>query len=215
MAGDFIVIEGLDGCGKTTQAKMLAERLGALHVAQPTHEGPIGKRIRAWLAGEYGTDVTEENLAELFAADRAWHLNNVILPALHSGRHVVCERYVLSSLVYQGDSEEQFARVLQLNAGFPAPTHCFWLAADPGERRRRIVEHRNLDHLEAAPAGVDDDRQRRMLQSLGELAKLGWVTIPVSAMHPIETVAENLHAIWLQFTGRLRAEPLPRSVAVP
>jgi dTMP kinase len=102
--GAFICIEGLDGCGKTTQAKLLAKKLGKSHHAVYTAEpsrGKIGTYIRnSYLYGENRLSIVLEAL--LFAADRIEHLETEVLPALREGRLVISDRYVYSSLAYQG-----------------------------------------------------------------------------------------------------------------
>jgi dTMP kinase len=102
--GVFICIEGLDGCGKTTQAKLLAKKLGksynAIYTAEPSR-GKIGTYIRnSYLYGEKRLSIVLEAL--LFAADRIEHLENEVLPALNEGHLVISDRYVYSSLAYQG-----------------------------------------------------------------------------------------------------------------
>ena len=102
--GAFICIEGLDGCGKTTQAKLLAKKLGKSHNAVYTAEpsrGKIGTYIRnSYLYGEKRLSIVLEAL--LFAADRIEHLETEVLPALREGCLVISDRYVYSSLAYQG-----------------------------------------------------------------------------------------------------------------
>lgn len=102
--GAFICIEGLDGCGKTTQAKLLVKKLKKSHNAVYTAEpsgGKIGTLIRkSYLYGEKRLSVVLEAL--LFAADRIEHIENEVFPALNEGRLVISDRYVFSSLAYQG-----------------------------------------------------------------------------------------------------------------
>lgn len=104
MKGAFICIEGLDGCGKTTQAKLLAKKLAKSHCAVYTAEpsqGKIGTYIRnSYLYGEKRLSIVLEAL--LFAADRIEHVENEVLPALNKGCFVISDRYVYSSLAYQG-----------------------------------------------------------------------------------------------------------------
>lgn len=102
--GVFICIEGLDGCGKTTQTKLLAKKLrkshNAIYTAEPSH-GKIGTYIRkSYLYGEKRLSIVLEAL--LFAADRIEHLENEVIPALNEGCLVISDRYVFSSLAYQG-----------------------------------------------------------------------------------------------------------------
>jgi dTMP kinase len=104
--GTFIVIEGLDGSGKTTQAKILVQKLLKSHTAIFTAEpsrGKVGTFIRkSVLYGETRSPVYVEAL--LFAADRIEHIQNEVQPALDKGKIVVSDRYVYSSLAYQGSA---------------------------------------------------------------------------------------------------------------
>lgn len=103
--GKFIVIEGLDGAGTTTQARLLGERLaerGAVWVTQEPTTRPVGQLIRRILAGDL--EIDPRSLALLFAADRVdhvYHPQTGIVHRLAQGEHVVGDRYYLSSLTYQ------------------------------------------------------------------------------------------------------------------
>ncbi|HEY3078474.1 MAG TPA: dTMP kinase [Chloroflexota bacterium] len=104
MRGRFIVLEGLDGSGISTQARRLAGRLDRLGVPyfctrEPT-DGPVGSMVRLALTGRLQVDPT--TLALMYAADRSDHVHGVVRPRLEKGIHVVSERHVLSSLAYQG-----------------------------------------------------------------------------------------------------------------
>jgi len=98
----FIVLEGIDGCGKSTQAKLLYNWLKKKHdvilTKEPT-ESKIGKFIREILSGSISVD--PKTLALLFTADRYEHLENEVIPALNSKKIVVCERYYFSTIAYQ------------------------------------------------------------------------------------------------------------------
>lgn len=103
--GVFICVEGLDGCGKTTQTKLLVRNLrkngyDAVYTAEPTR-GKIGRFIKRYClhGGKRVSAVVE---ALLFAADRVEHVKNEIVPALNKGKIVVSDRYVYSSYAYQG-----------------------------------------------------------------------------------------------------------------
>ena len=114
--GRFIVFEGLDGAGTTTQAKLLEARLQArgrtVFLAHQPSEGPAGMLVRQILAGRTATPqadgklgtVDERVMALLFAADRLDHLDSQIEPRLARGEDVILDRYTLSSLAYQGAS---------------------------------------------------------------------------------------------------------------
>lgn len=114
----FISFEGLDGCGKTTQAGMLAERLRAAGSEVVLTREPggtaLGEEIRALLL--HGGDVAPWAEAALYAASRAQHVEEVIRPALARGATVVCDRYLDSSVAYQGAGRGLgLERVLDLN----------------------------------------------------------------------------------------------------
>jgi dTMP kinase len=99
--GTYIVLEGPDGGGSTTHAKLLCERLrkaglDVVQTAEPT-AGPIGTVIRAELRGK---GIPPDALQMLYSADRAWHMATVVRPALEAGKTVVGERCHLSTLVY-------------------------------------------------------------------------------------------------------------------
>ncbi len=103
--GKFICIEGVDGCGKTTQARMLVSNLkrrgfDAIYTTEPS-VGNVGRLIRRFvLDREKRVPIALEAL--LFAADRVDHVENGIRALLKQGKIVVCDRYVFSSLAYQG-----------------------------------------------------------------------------------------------------------------
>jgi len=96
-----VVFEGGEGCGKSTQSARLAARLDAVRTREPGGT-TIGARLRELLLDPATVDLDERAEALLMAADRAQHVAEVIEPALAAGRHVVCDRFVGSSIAYQG-----------------------------------------------------------------------------------------------------------------
>ena len=129
----FLVIEGIDGAGTTTQTERLAaalvERGIETHRTREPTDNPIGKLLRQILAGEHApTDAT--TLGLLFAADRADHVQREIAPALASGKVVISDRYYHSSLAYQG-SEEDRSWIALLNQRAVVPDCTFFLEVDP------------------------------------------------------------------------------------
>ncbi len=100
-SGSFIVVEGIDGCGKSTQAELLANGLGALLTREPGGS-PLGIEIRRLLLATKHGEVSDRAEALLMAADRAQHVVDVIRPTLLEGRSVVGDRYIGSSVAYQG-----------------------------------------------------------------------------------------------------------------
>jgi dTMP kinase len=154
LAGRFIVLEGIDGAGTTTQAKRLAEalelRATPVTLTREPTGGPIGVLIRQALqrklldeAGVGPRVMDWSTLALLFAADRLDHVHSVIRPALAEGRTVVSDRYDLSSLAYQSvtapDGERVVAWLRELNqkAIRPDLTLVFDVDPDVAEARRK------------------------------------------------------------------------------
>lgn len=101
MTGRFIVFEGGEGSGKSTQAALLAERIGAVLTRQPGGTA-IGAALRSILLDPANAALAPRAEALLMAADRAQHAAELIRPELAAGRHVVCDRYTYSSIAYQG-----------------------------------------------------------------------------------------------------------------
>ena len=99
--GRLIALEGIDGCGKSTQAAVLADRLGALLTFEPGAT-PLGSSLRALLLDGDQPLVSGRTEALLMAADRAQHVAEVVNPALDVGTWVVTDRYSASTLAYQG-----------------------------------------------------------------------------------------------------------------
>ena len=99
--GRLIVLEGGDACGKSTQAQLLAEALGAVVTHEPGAT-PVGRRIRAVVLDAALEALDPRAEALLLAADRAQHAAEVLRPALAAGRDVVSDRFTGSSLAYQG-----------------------------------------------------------------------------------------------------------------
>ena len=110
MTGHFIVFEGGEGSGKSTQARRLADRLGsqALFTFEPG-DSPLGAELRRLVLDSQDLDITDRAEALLMAADRAQHVAEVIEPALADGRTVVCDRFAGSSVAYQGHGRQLVA----------------------------------------------------------------------------------------------------------
>jgi dTMP kinase len=140
--GRLVALEGLDGCGKTTQAARIAEALRKrgrdVVVTREPSDGPIGRRIRA-RAREAMPAPVEEQL-QLFMDDRREHTALVIEPALAAGRDVITDRYYLSTVAYQGARGIDWRDILDRSeAEFPRPDAAlvFELPAEEGLARAR------------------------------------------------------------------------------
>ena len=101
MTAAYIALEGLEGCGKSTHTKRLGENLDAVITREPGGTR-IGSLLRGILADTGNTDMAPRTEALLMAADRAQHMAEVVQPALDTGRHVVSDRSIYSTLAYQG-----------------------------------------------------------------------------------------------------------------
>jgi dTMP kinase len=145
----FVTFEGLDGSGKSTQAELLADwlrREGRTVLATREPGGtPVGEAVRELVL--HGDELSPWTEAALFAAARAEHVELAIRPALDRGEDVVCDRYLDSSVAYQGIARGLGeARVLDLNlavTGGLLPDRTFLVLIDPEEARRRGGEYRD------------------------------------------------------------------------
>ena len=122
--GKLIVFEGIDGCGKSTQLRRVAEALAARGVdvvvtREPT-DGPWGRKIRAMAAS--GEAVSPETELDWFFEDRREHMRTLVIPALEAGRIVLSDRSYLSTVAYQGARGLDAAGILAASeAEFPRP----------------------------------------------------------------------------------------------
>jgi dTMP kinase len=141
--GFFLIFEGLDGSGQSTQAQLLENRLQkegrqVLLTKEPTNS-LIGGLIRGALTSEWSPD--PPTLQLLLAADRGHHLHRQILPALQQGRIVISDRYYLSALAYGSlNLERDWLR--KINAHFLEPDCGFYLKVDPHTCLQRILDNR-------------------------------------------------------------------------
>jgi dTMP kinase len=152
MRSMFVTFEGLDGSGKSTQAELLRARLEADGVEVVSTREPggteLGEKVRDLVL--HGGHVTPWAEAFLYAAARAQHVDEVIRPALGRGASVICDRYLDSSVAYQGVGRELgLERVLDLNlaaVGGLLPDRTFLLTLDVSEIGGRL--RREHDRLE-------------------------------------------------------------------
>jgi dTMP kinase len=190
--GVFICIEGLDGCGKTTQAKLLAKKLrkshNAVYTAEPSR-GKIGTFIRKrCLYGEKRLSTVVEAL--LFAADRVEHVENEVLPALNEGRLVVSDRYVYSSLAYQGAAGLSVEWIEQINEHALKPDLAVFIDVDPKTVMRRLKPKRSVMEKMETLQKVRDVYLKFVTK--GELIRL-------DGNRDKDEVAEALSALVLKF----------------
>ncbi|MCP4603815.1 MAG: dTMP kinase [Proteobacteria bacterium] len=151
--GHFIVIEGIDGAGTSTQAAELKKRFSEFglpaHVTAEPSTGPMGSIIRQILSGRlivrryHGVSAPNwMTMSLLFAADRHDHLESEIQPNLREGVNVICDRYMYSSVVYQSVSSEddqtaQWIREINRYTTKPDLVLCLRVSLEEAMRRRR------------------------------------------------------------------------------
>lgn len=170
----FIVLEGIDGAGTTTQTERLCATLRGwgrrAHATREPSQGPVGRLLRQALQGGLGVDSGEAidggTMALLFAADRRDHLQREIEPALRAGDDVISDRYLLSSLAYQAE-EANRAWVESLARGI-RPADLTLLLDVPVEvaAARRRAAGRITERYDA------DEVQRRVAENYRSLARL-------------------------------------------
>ncbi|TGA98579.1 dTMP kinase, partial [Streptomyces sp. MZ04] len=156
--GFFIALEGGDGAGKSTQAEALAEWIRAKgHEVVVTREPgatPVGKRLRSILLDVSSAGLSHRAEALLYAADRAEHVDTVVRPALERGAVVISDRYIDSSVAYQGAGRDlsptEVARINRWATGGLVPHLTCLLDVSPEAARERFTEA--PDRLESEPA---------------------------------------------------------------
>jgi dTMP kinase len=198
---NFAVFEGIDGSGTTTQLRFLAERFAGsfspesppppfYDTCEPTG-GPVGRLIRSVLGGEIFLEPA--TVAGLFAADRNEHLygKDGIAGRCGQGGLVVSDRYVLSSLVYQGITcGEELPR--KLNADFPLPELLIFFDLDPEIAGRRLKARAGREIYEYLEFQIKVRERYRVL--LPEYAEAGVRVEYIDASAKIEEAAEQ---VWM------------------
>jgi dTMP kinase len=191
----FVTFEGLDGSGKSTQADLLRKRLEAAGEEVVLTREPggteLGERIRDLVL--HGGHVTPWAEALLYAASRAQHVEEVIRPALERGASVVCDRYLDSSVAYQGVGRRLgLERVLGINldaVGGLLPDRTFLLDLDPAQVTARLAEQQP-DRLERE----GDDFHARVADGYRELAsRFPGRIVVLDGTRPPDELAEEVH----------------------
>lgn len=205
--GHFIVIDGIDGSGTTTQCEILADRLNEaglpVHSTREPSDGPIGVLIRQVLTsrivvpGRQGARAPSwATMASLFAADRLDHLESEIVPNLTDGVTVVCDRYDYSSVAYQTVSSDGGSEVStwvrELNRHARRPDLTLVLDVDPEAAARRRGTRSGGPELYEA-----DEMQVKLAEFYGKIDELfpGDTIVHIDANEGIEAVSR---AIWAE-----------------
>ena len=195
----FIAFEGGEGSGKSTQARILAEAIDAVVTREPGGTA-IGQRIREVVLGGEDADLDQRAEALLMAADRAQHVAEVIRPALAQGRNVVTDRFIGSSLAYQGHGRGlPVAEVAQLSAWATEdlqPDLVVLLDLPLAESQGRLG--RSLDRVERAGA----EFHGRVIAGYRALAAADpgrWEVVDGSG--PVDVVAEAVATVVAERLG--------------
>ncbi|NLL47003.1 MAG: dTMP kinase [Firmicutes bacterium] len=163
--GSFITLEGVDGVGKTTQALLLKEYLESkghevCHTFEPGGT-QLGSQIRSLLLNPEHSELHSMTEILLYAADRAQHVFEVVRPSLEQGKTVICERFVDSSLAYQGYGlgldMEGIRQVNRWATGNLVPDVTIYFDADPAESLIKTkgdrIEQRTLEYYSRVREG--------------------------------------------------------------
>ncbi|HET7463259.1 MAG TPA: dTMP kinase [Longimicrobium sp.] len=210
----LIVIEGIDGSGSTTQVRRVAEHLRQrgepVFVTHEPSDGPVGMMIRLALAGrlagphkhfhdpseiadDSGTELDPYTLALLFAADRADHVASQIQPNLARGRHVICDRYILSTLAYQGLTCD-LDWLIEINRHIVRPDLTVFLDVPPNEAQKRMQSTRWIRDLYESPQQQLSIRDNYLALLDREISLVGPVVI-IDATQPAVEVGNLLTAV--------------------
>ncbi|HET6229710.1 MAG TPA: dTMP kinase [Longimicrobiaceae bacterium] len=205
--GLFLAFEGVEGSGKTTQVRLLAEHLRArgadVVVAREPGSTPLGERVRETVLMDVDLDVPARGELFLMLAARAAFVDQVVRPGIAAGRIVIADRFELSTLAYQGAGrglppEEVHACNLVATGGLE-PDATLLLDLDPAEgARRQQVEGKQPDRLEREDPGF----HQRVAVGYRELASRVEGIVRVDAMAlPGEVHRRVLAALAARFPG--------------
>ena len=193
--GIFIVIEGLDGSGKTTQATLLAKKLEQNHkiflTAEPSR-GKIGTFIRESCLYEDKRLPTEAE-ALLFAADRIEHMYNEVKPALDESKLVICDRYIYSSLAYQGSAGLSLEWIKTINSRSLQPDFSIFIDVSPEKVIERLQRKKSI--METLETQTKVREVYLKFVAKGELVR-------IDGDKPTQAVAEELYC---KVSGVLKA----------
>lgn len=172
MNGVFVVVEGPNGVGKTTTCTVLATRLRerggpAVHLTSEPSTTPLGRLLRSAEVA-----LTGRAFALAIAADRYAQLDSEIVPLLDEGYHVVCDRYVQSSLVLQRLDGLSVGEIWRYNRHVLPPTVSFYLDDDPEVIGRRLAERSTRSRLELAGSPARELALYRQAHDF--LGRRGW-----------------------------------------
>ena len=197
---NFIVFEGIDGAGTSTQIKKICERNPQkfFQTAEPTSL-ETGKFLRRMLGGEFSVD--EKTNSFLFAADRAEHLygKNGIIEQINNGKTVISDRYFFSSLAYQSIScGEELPKLL--NSTFPLPEILFFFEIDPEISLKRVDSRNEKKEIYEK---IETQKKiameyEKIISEYENNPSCGMKIIRIDAAKSIEEISDTISKIILQ-----------------
>jgi len=193
-AGKFIVFEGLDGSGQSTQAQFLTDFLiknghTVVSTKEPTKDSEAGQKIRQIL-DKKNTGVQPLYLQKLFAEDRGEHLEKLIIPSLKDGKMVISDRYFFSSFAFGASSGVNLEELIKLNQDFLMPDLTIILKVSPEVCMERIGKRGEPQTLfEKA------EKLRKVWQVYQLLPDRFENVYIIDGEKPIEVVHENVKTI--------------------
>lgn len=206
----FIVFDGMDGTGKTTQMRLLCERLNSLGMetvltAEPS-TSPDGQALRRALSGK--EPANNSRMAALFLLDRIGH-NAEIAEWLAEGKTVISDRYYYASMAYQGQGDN-FEWVADMNLNCPhirKPDGAILLDMEPEDSMARIRAGRTTDEMEIYETVAQQEKIRARFARVTEYLKDRDLIITVNAAGTVEEVAERVWAAYeaIEWSRNIRA----------
>lgn len=195
--GLLICIEGLDKSGKTTQSYLLVEALknmgfNAVYTTEPS-SGEIGRFIRRYILNR-GERIPTPIEALLFAADRLDHAERVIKPLLNERKIVVSDRYVFSSLAYQGAAGLDLEWIMEINKMAPKPDLAIFLDVPVEVVMKRIQKRRRRSVMEFP------EIQERVRKIYLDLVRMGLLTL-IDGNRPIIEVSQDIQRVVVEKLG--------------
>lgn len=204
-SGKFIVFDGLDGSGQSTQASKIVSYLNesrqkhkfghsGAHLTKEPTSSLIGGLIRSQLAGDWHS--SQLCLQLLFAADRAYHLEKEIIPLLEKGVIVVCDRYFFSSLAYGAVDNGAIDWLLKINENFLLPDLTFFIKVSPKICITRIAKERFGSTL-----FEKEDILAKVAQNYEKLAKMFKNIYLINGERPVAKITKEIIDILNQHFG--------------
>jgi dTMP kinase len=206
MSGKFIVFEGVEGSGKTTQIQQTAAWLQSLDgqsksviVTREPGGTKLGQQIRQLLLEDPQSEVSDRTELLLYAADRAQHVESFIRPHLDRGDIVLCDRFTDSTIAYQGYGRgfdrSEIEQVNQLATGSLQSDLTFWLDLDVTIGLERVLSRGKPDRMERATL----DFHQRVRQGYQELANIYPTRIVrIDADRSASVIQAEIQAILIQ-----------------